>query len=332
MVTAVTTSRRLLRSQRVLVTGASGFLGSHLCPRLREEGAEIHAVSRRAQRHEEGSVRWWQGDMADIAAARRIISTTKPDLIYHLSGVVTADSGLELVLPTLHSLLVSTVNILTVAAETGRGRVILAGSLQEPVPDHTDPTPGSPYAAAKWAGSAYGRMFSALYGLNVINIRVFMTYGPGQETRKVIPYVTLSLLRDQSPKLTSGSWEADWIYVDDVIDGLVAAAQVEGIEGTSIELGCGAVVPLRTIVQHLVNLTGGRTEPQFGAVADRPIQQVRVADVSSAQKILGWTPRVSLIEGLRRTVEWYRRAFHATSAKVGQRSKFDLRSSTLVKD
>lgn len=299
---------RPLSAKKILVTGASGFLGSHLCRRLREKGAEIHAVSRRAQTDETGSVHWRQGDMADIGTVRRIVSDTRPDVIYHLSGLVTAESGLELVLPTVHSLLVSTVNILTVAAEIGCGRVVLAGSLQEPVPDHSEPTPSSPYAAAKWASSAYGRMFCALYGLPVINFRVFMTYGPGQETRKVIPYVTLSMLRGESPKLSSGTWEADWIYVDDVTDGLVAAAQVDAIAGATIELGSGTLVPLRTIVQHLVELTGRRTQPIFGALPDRPLQHVRVADTLGAHKAFGWSPRTSLLEGLQRTVEWYRRS------------------------
>jgi nucleoside-diphosphate-sugar epimerase len=306
---AMTDDKRiLLCGKKILVTGASGFLGSHLCRRLIEEGAEIHALSRSARPNGRGSVRWWQADTTDIATVRRIFSETKPGVIFHLAGLVTAASGLELVLPTLHSLLVSTVNVLTVAAETGCGRVVLAASLTEPIPDNIEATPSSPYAAAKWAGSAYGRMFCKLYGLPVVIVRPFMTYGPGQDNRKLIPYVTLSLLRGETPSLSSGNWEADWIYIDDVTDGLLAAAQVPAIPESTIDLGSGTLVPVRMIVQHLVDLIGPRTAPLFGALADRPLEQVRVADLRYASKTLGWRPTVLLLKGLECTVDWYRRA------------------------
>jgi UDP-glucose 4-epimerase len=196
----------------------------------------------------------------------------------------------------------------------GGPRVILVGSLTEPVPSDTEPTPGSPYAAAKWASSAYGRMFHKLYGLPVVICRTFMTYGPGQDIDKLIPYVTLSLLREQTPKLSSGRWEADWIYVDDVTDGLVAAARVPAVPGVTIDLGSGTLASIRTIVQHLIELTGSQTTPLFGALPDRPMEQVCMADVSHANAALGWTPTVPLIEGLRRTVDWFGQTVRDESA------------------
>jgi nucleoside-diphosphate-sugar epimerase len=247
-----------------------------------------------------------QADLSDLGVIRRILLEIKPNVIFHLSGLATGLCGLELVLPTFHSLLVSTVNLLTVAAEIGGARVVLTGSLTEPIPDHTEATPGSPYAAAKWASSAYGRMFYRQYGLSVVTVRPFMTYGPGQEIRKIIPYVTLSLLKNQSPKLASGRWQADWIYVEDVISGLVAAAQVRDIPKRTVDLGSGSLVPVRDIVEHLVKLTGSRAAPKFGALPDRPLEQVRVAELASAKSALGWQPSVSLTEGLRRTVDGYR--------------------------
>ena len=294
-----------LRDQRVMVTGASGFLGSHLCRRLRNEGAEIYAISRSAHEDVGKGLHWLQGDLGDISMVRRMLLQVKPDVIFHLSGLVTGVCGLELVLPTLHTLLVSTVNLLTVAAENS-ARIVLAGSLTEPIPDQTEPTPGSPYAAAKWASSAYGRMFCRLYALPVVNVRVFMTYGPGQDIHKLIPHVTLALLRQQRPELSSGRWEGDWIYVDDVISGLVAAAQIRDVPERTIDLGSGSLVSVRDIVAHLVRLTGSRAAPAFGALPDRPLEQIRVADVAGAQIALAWRPAVTLIEGLRRTVAAYR--------------------------
>jgi UDP-glucose 4-epimerase len=296
-----------LPGQKILVTGASGFLGSHLCSRLGEKGAEVHAVSRSLRTTHTSYLRWWQGDMADITTVRNLLHTVKPDVIFHLSGQVTALPDLELVLPTLHSLLISTINMLTVAAEIGRCRVVLAASLTEPEPGHAEATPGSPYAAAKWASNAYGRMFYKLYGMPVVIVRPFMTYGPRQDGRKLIPYVILSLLGGEVPRLSSGHWEVDWIYVDDVISALVASAEMPGIEGCTIDLGSGTLVPIWTVVQHLVNLTGSQVSPVFGALPDRPLEQVRVADTTYAYAKLGWQATTSLEEGLKRTVDWYAR-------------------------
>jgi UDP-glucose 4-epimerase len=296
-----------LKDQKVMVTGASGFLGLHLCRRLGQEGAEVYAVSRSARQEAGERIHWRQADLSDVAGVRCMLQEIKPDVVFHLSGLVTGVCGLELVLPTLHTLLVSTVNLLTVAAEIGSGRIVLAGSLTEPMPNDSEPTPGSPYAAAKWASSAYGRMFCRIYALPVINLRLFMTYGPGQDARKLIPYVTLALLREQRPELSSASWEADWIYVDDVISGLVAAAQVPKVPERTIDLGCGRLTSVRDIVEHLVRLTGSRAAPRFGALPDRPLEQLRVAAVNEAESLLGWRPTITLSEGLRRTVAAYKK-------------------------
>jgi UDP-glucose 4-epimerase len=296
-----------LSGQKMLVTGASGFLGSHLCSRLCTSGLEVHAISRTKRPSDESYLHWWQGDFEDIATVQRLLHVIKPDVIFHLSGQVTAAPDLQLVLPTLHSLLVSTVNVLTVATDIGCRRIVLAGSLTEPEPGHTDAAPGSPYAAAKWASSTYGRMFHALYRTPVVITRPFMTYGPRQDRRKFIPYIMLSLLQGEAPKLSSGQWQTDWIYVDDVVDGLLAAAQVPDVEGCAIDLGSGTLVSMRAVVQHIVDLVGSRAEPLFGALPDRPLEPVRIADTASAYALMGWKPTTSLEEGLQRTLDWYKR-------------------------
>jgi nucleoside-diphosphate-sugar epimerase len=150
-------------------------------------------------------------------------------------------------------------------------------------------------------------MFHALYQLPVVVLRVFMVYGPGQQdTSKLVPYVTLSLLRGEVPKLTSGHREVDWIYVDDVVEGLLAAAVASGIEGGTIDIGSGRLTTIRAVVEELVRLNGDRIQPVFGALADRPLEQVRVADIARSWSRMGWKPTISLQDGLERTVAWYR--------------------------
>lgn len=306
-------SIKQLSGKKVLITGASGFLGSHLCDRLCENNVEIHAVSRTERTSDQDSLQWWHGNMEDIEVVQNLFHTIKPDVVFHLSGMVTAAAGAELVLPTFNSLLVTTVNILTVAAKTGCDRVISIASLEEPEPGQNEATPISPYAAAKWASSAYSRMFHQLYQTPVVLVRPFMTYGPGQNVRKIIPSVTLSLLQSEPPKLASGQRQVDWIYVDDVISGMLAAAQVPHVEGCTFDLGSGTLVSIRSVVQQLTNLVNPQIEPSFGALPDRPVEKVRVANTAYTYEKLGWQPVISLETGLEQTVDWYRQQIAATT-------------------
>jgi len=167
--------------------------------------------------------------------------------------------------------------------------------------------PSSPYAAAKFAASAYGRMFHALYKTPVAILRLFMVYGPGQQDlRKLVPYVTLSLLKGQTPELSSGARKVDWIYVDDVVAGYLAAATAKGVEGSTIDLGSGRLDTVRTVVEELVGLINPHVQPLFGSIPERVLEQTRTADVERSSRLLGWRTQVSLHDGLERTAEWYR--------------------------
>jgi nucleoside-diphosphate-sugar epimerase len=298
---------RRLAGTRVLVTGARGFIGRHLCARLVAAGAEVIAVSRHATPADGNGIRWRQCDLEDFADAARLVHALRPGVLFHLSGKVTAAPDVSLVLPTFHSLLTSTVNLLTLATEQGGGRVVFTASMEEPYGEPAeDVVPASPYSAAKSAASAYARMFHRLYGCPVVTVRLFMGYGPGQAADKVIPSTILSLLRQEAPRLSSGRRPLDWVYVEDVIDGLLRAATAPGVEGATIDLGSGTLRPVREIVERLVRLMDSSVAPIFGALPDRPGAHVRVARIERAARLLGWRPNTPLDAGLARTIEWYR--------------------------
>jgi UDP-glucose 4-epimerase len=295
-----------LSGRRLLVTGASGFIGARLCRRAAEEGAIVHALSRRPQ-GEAGEVRWQQGDLTDDAVARDLVRRVQPDVVLHLASEVSGARGLELVLPMLRANLLATVNVMVACAETGCARVVLAGSMEEPDLGDPDAVAQSPYAVAKWGALAYARHLHALHDLPVVHLRVFMVYGPGQlDLRKLVPYVTVSLLRGDAPKLTSGARAVDWIYVDDVVDAFLRAAVAPELEGRSLEIGSGELVTARALSLRLRELVGGDVEPAFGAIADRRLERVRAADPGPAAEVMGWHPQTPLEEGLSRTVDFYR--------------------------
>jgi len=291
-----------LNGQRVLVTGASGFIGSRLCERLVSVGAEVHGVSR-SQRS--GTVRWWTADVIDAVSTRAVLQTVQPDVVFHLAGLVSGARDRALVLPMLHSHTVGTVNVLLTCADNGCRRVVHVGSFEES--DETDAAAAvSPYAAAKSAAAIYTRLLRHAYATPVVTLRLFMVYGPGQlDDTKLVPYVVRSLLRGRAPLVSSGGRPVDWVFVDDVVDALIAAAAADQIEGETLDIGSGTLVSIRAMVDEIARQIGGAVAPQFGARPDRPNERVRAADLGRTQALIGWRPKTNLTEGLAATIAWY---------------------------
>jgi nucleoside-diphosphate-sugar epimerase len=244
--------------------------------------------------------------MEDPEEVRTLLDEVKPDLVFHLGGHVTAAANLELVTSTFQSLLASTVTLLTEATRVGCRRLVLAGSLEEPIGLAAEATPTSPYGAAKWAAGAYARMFHALYGTPAVILRPFMAYGPGQPEHRVVPHAIRSYLRGVPPRLSSARRRFDWVFVDDVVDALLLAAHRPGLEGATIDLGSGQAVTVRDVVMRIKEIVGSLLEPEFGTEPDRPGNETRVADTAHTRAILGWRATIPLDAGLARAVAWYR--------------------------
>ena len=290
----------------VLVTGAQGFIGSHLVRKLITTGADVHAVSRVAWPETESPIRTWTCDLRDTEETDRLVRLVQPGVIFHLASQVAGGRDLGLVLPMLDANLQTAVNVLTAAARHGGPRVVLAGSMEEPKPGEKA-TPSSPYAASKWAATTYAQMFHGLWGLPTVVARIAMVYGPEQlDVRKLVPYVITSLLAGRTPELSSGGREIDWIFIDDVVDALVAAGHTSDAPGAVLDIGSGVPLTIRRTVEMISEIVGSTLSIQFGAVEDRRFDSARIAEERDTAAVLQWTPRVDLREGLTRTVEWYR--------------------------
>ncbi len=289
--------------RRVLVTGSTGFIGRHLCEALVALGAEVHGVCRSAETVPfTYGYTGWAVDLADAEAVRATVARVTPQLVYHLAGRVAAGQELALVLPTLQANLVGSVHLLLAVTESPCDRTVVLGSSEELVGG----SPNSPYAAAKLAASLYTDMFQHVYGIPSVMVRPFMTYGPRQGSTKLIPHTISRLLQDKPPRLTSGSRICDFVYVGDVVRGLLRAGIQPSIEGKAIELGTGVGTSIRDVVETLVELTGSRVRPEFGAVPDRIGEQPQVAAPQPTQELLAWQPVWSLRVGLMETVNWFR--------------------------
>lgn len=307
------------RGASALVTGGAGFIGSRLCDLLHASGWIVHSVSRR----QTGAAfvhRHWQVDLTDAAATRDLVKTTRPDYVFHLASHVWGAPDLAHVLPTFHSNLHTTVNLLTAIADTGCRKFIVTGSLVEPDSRSEESVPGAPYAASKWASSDYVRMFHALYQVPGTIARVFMVYGPAQQDRtKLIPYVIGRVLRGEPPDITSGRRLVDWVYVDDVACGLARMALAPDVAGRTVDLGSGSLLSTAELVEQICELMGGSVRPRIGALPDRPMEPRRVACTQETYRLLGWSPQTSLVKGLQRTIQWYREeAEQQTLGQVGR--------------
>ena len=291
------------KGKRILVVGASGFLGLPLTDRLVAAGTEICAVCRNPPKAGAQKLFWSRGDVTDAKYVQKIFSSFRPAIVFLLTSDSQGDRALSSIPGSLQNDVVATVNVLhgAASADAKVERFVMAGSFEEP--DGPQPTPVSPYAAARWAASGYGRMFRQLYGLDVRIVRPMMTFGPGQKEFKVVPSTILSLLRNQRAKIGSGSRLVDWVYVDDVVEGLIAAASVPDL-ATAVDLGSGVLVSVADMAREIARQLDREHLLEIGDGA-RGEEIVRASDVDKARRLLGFTATTPLPEGVARTIAYY---------------------------
>ena len=246
-------------------------------------------------------------DLRDSESVSAHLGVSRYDLVYHLAGYVSARQDRELVAPMLEANLLTTVNLLGAVSAIGCGRLIMVGSSEEPEVG-SDRAPSSPYAAAKAAARTYALMYHGLYGLPVVALRLFLAYGPRQSRTKLVPYTVCTLLDDRSPSLSGGEKMCDAIFVDDAVRCMLRAAVAPGdAEGMTFDLGSGVGISVRELVTRVAELIDSPGSPEFGRLPDRKAESGQTADLERTRAVLGWKPVWSLRDGLRETIEWYRR-------------------------
>lgn len=293
-----------------LITGASGFIGSALTKTLLEKGSTVHALYRTNQLEPNKNLISWQGDCSDYSFIHEVIHKSNPDVVYHLAGFVSGTRDIDAILPAYNNNLTSTVNLLTCLAKKGCEKVVLAGSMEEPDLHENTVIPSSPYAASKWACNGYANMFRELYNVPIINTRLFMVYGPGQyERKKLIPYLILSYLNNERPVIRSVNRLIDWIYIDDVVDGLLSTSKFKSSDEKRIDIGSGNQVSVGFLANLLYELIEPDCDPPLVKKGNREMEQVKVANMDDTSKKINWKPKTTLRDGLRKTISWYKEMY-----------------------
>lgn len=297
---------------RVLVTGASGFIGRKLCEKLISIGADVVALAKDGEMDVVDDTRWCRIDITDYDAVLECFETHQPSVVFNAAALVSGVRTVDIIDDITAVNLLGCINVMRAALSTSNPKVVLCGSMEEAPPGYMPEEPTSPYAAAKHSARLYAQMFHRQFGLDVTMTRIFMVYGPGQQdTSRLIPHVITNLLDNASPQIGSGVRQVDWIFIDDVVDALMLLAQYQTTSGRVFDIGTGSLTTIGDVVATLEKQIPSAAKPEFGSVDDRGEETEFYADWRSLAELCGWKPRISLETGLELTVKWFREVYLA---------------------
>ena len=299
--------------RRVLVTGATGFIGRRLAHRLADAGAELWVTVYPEDPPESTNVlprlaRQIPLSLQDAPVVRDAVVQVAPEILFHLAAVGVTQPTIDAVTAAKVNLL-GVIHLLEALRETRVERAVLAGTCHEYGDgcgrERLDPA--NFYAASKVAGWAFARAYWHAHSLPTVTVRPFQVYGPTQPGSTLISSAIRAALSGEDLALTPGEQQRDFVFVDDVVDGLLATAVASRIEGDSIDLGTGIAHPILSVVKKIWELTDATGRILAGAMPYRTGETMSlVADADRTAALTRWRARVGLEEGLRRTINEFR--------------------------
>lgn len=306
------------KDKSVLVTGAGGFIGSHLVKRLLAEGSRVHALLER------GCSPWriqdcldrlvvWESDITDLTSLQSVLSRSDPQVVFHLAALVDVSRSWDLVQPMINTNIMGTVNLLT-ALRQGQCEVCVHTSSSEEYGDALPPLKEnqrefslSPYSFSKLSSTMFCQMAAKIFDLPLAIVRLFPTYGPFQESSMFIPSAIGALLRTKEFNMSPGEQKREFNYVDDVVEAYLKVACCREARGEVFNVGNGIPYRIRDVVEIIRKLVGGDTTVNLGAIPYRKGEGMECfGNSEKLRQLTGWAPKVSLEEGLQFTVEWYK--------------------------
>jgi UDP-glucose 4-epimerase len=306
---------------KLLVTGGAGFIGSHIVERLVKEGFEVRVLDNFSTGHRENlaaiaaQIELVEGDIRDFPAVCQAVRSC--DVIFHEAALCSVARSVEKPQDTNAVNIDGTLNVLLAARDEGVKRVVCASSSSVygdtpalPKKETQTPAPASPYAVTKLTGELYCRTFFQLFGMETFSLRYFNVFGPRQDPNSqysaVIPRFISALLKGKPPVIEGdGQQSRDFSYIDNVVEANLLAMKAQAGFGDAFNVACGRSMTVLQLADHLTQLLGVAIQPVH--VQPRP-GDVRhsLADISKAESILSYRPRVDSITGLKYTVDWYR--------------------------
>jgi nucleoside-diphosphate-sugar epimerase len=304
---------------KVLVTGGGGFIGSHVVDRLLSEAHEVRVLDNFATGRRENlldgidHVEVVEGDLQSYERVHNAVSGC--EVVLHQGALPSVPRSVQDPLTSNATNVTGTLNVLLAARDAGVRRVIYASSssiygASPELPKHERlmPEPISPYAVAKLAGEGFCRSFFEVWGLETVALRYFNVFGPRQDPLSqyaaVIPNFIAALTAGRQPVVYGdGEQSRDFTYVANVVEGNMLAMSAAGVGGKVFNVAAGARTSLNQLLDHLRSLTGAGAEARYEDARPGDVRHSQ-ADVSAAERELGFRPQVSVEEGLRLTLDW----------------------------
>ncbi|WP_292589149.1 SDR family oxidoreductase [Mesotoga sp. UBA5557] len=302
-----------------LVTGAAGFIGSHLVERLLNDGEKVRALDNLSTGRFENiepfieRIEFILGDLSDYRIAEQAVDGV--DYVLHQAAVPSVPRSVKDPIRTNNSIVTATLNLFEAARKAGVKRIVQASSSSVygdsptlPKVETMPANPKSPYAVAKYAQETYGRVFSQLYGMSIVSLRYFNVFGPRQdpysEYSAVIPKFITVMLQGKSPTIYGdGETTRDFTYIDNVVNAnLLACKSTKAVDGEHMNIACGSRISLKELVDIIGNIVGKKIEPKFAPERPGDVKH-SLADIEKANRLIGFEIDVSVTEGVRKTVE-----------------------------
>jgi nucleoside-diphosphate-sugar epimerase len=298
-----------LAGRRVLVTGATGFLGGNLVRALARAGAETRALVRRASAGLPDGVEPHVADLRDVEATTRAVTAARPELVLHLAAAPGHPADAAARADALAVTVGGTANLLEALRTAPPARLVHAGSSLEygtstrPMRESDPPAPVTARGAAKAAATALTLAFGAETATEVAVVRPFSVYGPGERRPRLVPTVVDAALRGEPIRLTGPGIARDFVYVDDVTDAFLLAATMPAAAGEVLNAGTGRQTTNEELAATLAAVLGRELDVRPGEHEARPWDTgTWVADTAKAEGVLGWSARRDLATGLEATL------------------------------
>jgi UDP-glucose 4-epimerase len=308
-------------SDHYLVSGGAGFIGSHLVHRLVSDGARVRVVDNLATGKRErlgdveGAIEFLQLDLSEPEAC--VTAVRNVDYVLHQAAIPSVQRSVKNAVETNRANIGATLNLLEAARAARVRRFVYASSSSAygdtpvlPKREDMPPDPLSPYALQKFAGERYCQLYFQLYQLETVSLRYFNVFGPSQdpdsEYSAVIPKFA-NRLRQGAALIVYGDGEQsrDFTYIDNVVEANLLALRAPRAAGTVINIGCGERITLNALIRNLEEIFQTRAAVRYEPRRPGDVRD-SLADIARARELLGYEPKIGIVEGLRRTVEWFR--------------------------
>lgn len=303
-------------NKSVLITGASGFIGSHLVRRLNSENANIHIIARA------GSDLWRIADLikgitvhrADIRDFDKIflcINNAKPDYVFNMAayGVDARQTNYSVAVDTN---IKGTMNLLNALIPLGCKKFVNIGTCmeygdkKEIIREDCHLEPFNIYGSTKASATILSHQIAAENNIDIVTLRAFGVFGEYEGSHKFFPHIILSLLNQTDVNLTGCAQYRDYCYIENVVDGLLSAALNETLKNEIFNIGTGMIYPLKYYVDQIYEKMNISSKPRYGVIPYRTGEVWKPhPDVSKIKTALNWTPRIEFNEGLDKTIQWY---------------------------